>query len=470
MTLPAGRRTGWAMKRLLAIWLLSSPLLAQEVDPLFERVERSSFQYFWEGAEPASGLARERIHCDGHYPDNDQDTVTTGGSGFGLMALLAGLERGYISRQEAVERFERIADFLEKADRFHGAWPHWLHGPSGRVKPFGSKDDGGDLVESSFLAQGMLCVRQYFRAGSSREQALAGRYDALWKGIEFDWYRNGQDVLYWHWSPKHAWQMNFPVHGYNECLIMYVLAASSPTHAVGPEVYHHGWAEDGKIREPRQALGIPLQLHHQGEAPNGGPLFWAHYSWLGLDPRGLSDSYADYQQETHNQAEINYRWCAQNPKGYKGYGADNWGLTASYSVQGYAAHAPTLRDDLGVISPTAALSSLPYLPAEASRAMHHWADWGDRVYGPYGPYDAFSEQANWYPQRYLAIDQGPIVVMMENYRSGLLWRLFMSCPEVQDGLRRLGFKRRLSALKVDTGSPRPSAGPGSESGGEPPSR
>lgn len=440
------------MKKLLALLLLSAPLAAQEVDPLFDQVERSSFQYFWEGAEPHSGLARERIHCDNIYPDNDQDTVTTGGSGFGLMALLAGIERGYITREQAVERFERIAAFLEKADRFHGAWPHWLHGPSGKVKPFGQKDDGGDLVESSFLAEGMLCVRQYFREGSVREQALAARYDALWKGIDFDWFRNGQNVLYWHWSPNYAWQMNFPVHGYNECLIMYVLAASSPTHGVGAEVYHHGWAEDGKIAQPHQALGIGLQLHHQGDAPNGGPLFWAHYSWLGLDPRGLSDKYADYQQENHNQAQINYQWCVTNPKKFKGYGPDNWGLTASYSVKGYAAHAPTLRDDLGVISPTAALSSFPYLPVEASRAMHHW---NDKIYGPYGPYDAFSEQDNWYPQRYLAIDQGPIVVMMENYRSGLLWRLFMSCPEVQDGLRKLGFSRRLSALKDDTATPRP---------------
>ncbi|MBN9418861.1 MAG: beta-glucosidase [Candidatus Eremiobacteraeota bacterium] len=452
MNLPRGREPPALMKRILALLLLAAPLAAQEVDPVFERVQKSTFQYFWEGAEPTSGLARERIHCDNVYPDNDQDTVTTGGSGFGLMALLSGIERGYISREEAVERFERIAGYLEKADRFHGAWPHWIHGPSGKVKPFGKKDDGGDLVETSFLAQGMLCVRQYFRDGSPREKALANRFDALWRDIDFDWFRNGQNVLYWHWSPNYAWQMNFPVHGYNECMIMYVLAASSPTHPVSPEVYHQGWAENGKIRDPHPALGIPLQLHHQGDAVNGGPLFWAHYSWLGLDPRGLSDKYADYQQETHNQAQINYAWCVKNPKKFKGYGPDNWGLTASYSVKGYAAHAPSERDDLGVISPTAALSSFPYLPREASAAMHHW---GEKIYGPYGPYDAFSEQDDWYPQRYLAIDQGPIVVMMENYRSGLLWRLFMSCPEVQDGLRKLGFTRRLSALKDGIQSPQP---------------
>ncbi|MBT9586654.1 beta-glucosidase [bacterium] len=421
--------------------LLSVGAPAQEEDPLFGQVQESTFQYFWDGAEPNSGLARERIHCDNLYPSNDRDVVTTGGSGFGLMAILVGIERGYITRDQALQRYETIATFLETCDRFHGAWPHWLDGPTGKVKPFGTKDDGGDLVESSFLAQGLLCVRQYFKDGSARQRKLAERMDRLWRDIDFDWYRNGKNVLYWHWSPNYAWQMNFPVHGYNECLIMYLLAASSPTHPVGPEVYHQGWAQNGTLRHPHQALGIPLQLYYQGDADNGGPLFWAHYSYLGLDPHGLKDQYADYEQETRNQARVNYQWCLDNPKHYKGYGPGSWGLTSSYSPKGYGGHAPDLKNDVGVISPTAALSSFPYLPREASAAMHHWQErFGSMLYGPYGPYDAFSETDNWMPPHYLAIDQGPIVVMMENHRTGLLWKLFMSCPEVQVGLKKLGFQ------------------------------
>ncbi|HEY0772296.1 MAG TPA: glucoamylase family protein [Sphingobacteriaceae bacterium] len=409
-------------------------------DELLTLVQKNTFQYFWDGAEPNSGLARERFHVDGVYPQNDKHIVTSGGGGFGVMAILVGIERGFITREEGRKRLEKIVRFLETADRFHGVWPHWWDGETGKVKPFSKNDNGGDLVETSFMLQGLLCVRQYFNEGSVEEKQLAARVDKLWKEVDFNWYRNGKNVLYWHWSPDKQWQMNFPVTGYNECLIMYVLAASSPTHGVPAEVYHEGWAENGKIVSPSEKFGYKLQLRHHG-APNGGPLFWAHYSYLGLDPRGLKDRYADYWQENRNQTLINYKWCVENPKGYKGYGPDSWGLTSSYSIKGYSGHAPYDQRDLGVISPTAALSSMPYTPEQSIKAMKHWYnDMNARVWGRYGFYDAFSETANWYPQRYLAIDQGPIVVMMENYRSGLLWKLFMSAPEIKTGLKKLGFE------------------------------
>ncbi|RYY47033.1 MAG: beta-glucosidase [Chitinophagaceae bacterium] len=411
-------------------------------DKMFTEVQRSTFQYFWDGAEPVSGLARERLHINNIYPQNDKNIVTSGGSGFGVMAILVGIERGFITRQKGLERMQTIVGFLENADRFHGAWPHWWNGETGKVKPFSRKDDGGDLVESSFMIQGLLCVRQYFKDGNEDEKALAARIDKLWKEVDYNWYRNGKNVLYWHWSPNYAWDMNFPVRGYNECLIMYVLAASSPTHGVPAEVYHEGWADNGKITNNSPSYeGYQLQLHHQGDAVNGGPLFWAHYSYLGLDPRGLKDKYADYGKENRIQTMINYQWCVDNPKNFKGYGPDNWGLTSSYSIGGYAGHAPSEKRDLGVISPTAALSSMPYTPEESMMALRNWYNnKRDSIYGSYGFYDAFSDQYNWYPKKYLAIDQGPAVVMMENYRSGLLWNLFMSCPEIQQGLKSLGFE------------------------------
>lgn len=423
---------------------------------LFRLVQQQTFNYFWDGAEPTSGMARERFHTDNIYPSNDKNVVTSGGSGFGVMAILVGIERGFITREQGRERLEKIATFLETADRFHGAWPHWWNGETGKVKPFGKNDDGGDLVETSFMAQGLLCVRQFFKDGNEQEKALSARVDKLWKEIEFDWYRNGQNVMYWHWSPNNGWKMNFPVHGYNECLIMYVLAASSPTHSVPPAVYHEGWAMNGKINEnPPTYAGYTLQMNHQGDATNGGPLFWAHYSYLGLDPRGLTDQYADYWKENTTQALINYQWCVDNPNKFEGYGRDSWGLTSSYTMKGYAGHAPTEKRDLGVISPTAALSSFPYTPKESMAAMKHWSAEGrmkDKLWGPYGFYDAFSETANWYTPRYLAIDQGPIVVMMENYRSGLLWKLFMSSPEVKTGLKKLGFKSPWINTKKQTQS------------------
>ncbi|MES2417085.1 MAG: glucoamylase family protein [Bacteroidota bacterium] len=407
-------------------------------DQLLTLVQRQTFNYFWEGAEPVSGLARERFHSDGVYQQNDKDVIATGASGFGVMAILVAIERKFITREQGFKRLQKSVNFLEKADRFHGAWSHWIY-PTGKVKPFSKFDDGGDLVETAFLAQGLLCVRQYFAGGNTKEKALSAQIDKLWKGIDWDWYRKGgENVLYWHWSPNVGWKMNFAVSGYNECLIMYVMAAASPTHGIPAKVYHQGWAKNGAINTAINPYGFPIKLAHNGQKNSVGPLFWSHYSYLGLDPRNLKDRYADYWQENKNHALINYAYAIENPKKYKGYGENSWGLTASYSVKGYSGHSPS--NDLGVISPTAALSSYPYTPKETMKMIRHlYEDMGDKVWGEYGFYDAYSETANWYPKRYLGIDQGPIVVMIENGRTGLLWNLFMSCPEVQQGLDKLGF-------------------------------
>ncbi|MGV3707188.1 MAG: glucoamylase family protein [Arcticibacter sp.] len=408
-------------------------------DSLLTLVQRRTFDYFWEGAEPHSGMARERIHIDGDYPQNDQDVVTVGGGGFGIMAILVGIERKFITRKEGVERLSKIMNFLDQADRFHGAWPHWLYGKTGKVKAFSKKDDGGDLVETAFMAQGLICVSEYFRNGSDDEKKVADQADSLWKAVDWSWYRRGgQNVLYWHWSPQYGWEMNFPVSGYNECLVMYVLAAASPTHGVPAEVYHQGWAKNGAIRSDAEQYGYKVILGHNGSPGSVGPLFWAHYSYLGLDPKGLKDQYADYWLLNQNHTLINRAYAIANPKGYKGYGEKAWGLTASYSVDGYAGHRPG--EDLGVISPTAAISSYPYTPEYSMMVIRHlYDDLGNKLWGKYGFYDAYSETDHWYPQRYLAIDQGPEVVMIENGRSGLLWKLFMKNDDVQRGLKKLGF-------------------------------
>jgi len=410
-------------------------------DSLLTLIQYNTFLYFWDGAEPASGLACERINLDGVYPQNDKSVVTTGGSGFGIMAILTGIERKFITREQGFKRLQHIVNYLAKADRFHGAWPHWLYGETGKVKPFGRKDNGGDIVETAYLMQGLLTARQYFASGTDAEKILSSDIDKLWRGVEWKWFTRGQDVLYWHWSPEYLWEMNFPIRGYNECLIAYILAVSSPTNGADPAIYHKGWARNGGIKGKHEKYGYTLNLNHNGAEKSGGPLFWAHYSFLGLDPHGLKDRYANYWEENKNQTLINREWCVQNPKKFAGYSEKCWGLTASYSVSGYAAHAPDMLSDLGVISPTAALSSLPYTPKYSMDALKYfYSDLGDKIWGKYGFYDAFSLQQNWYPGQYLAIDQGPIVVMIENYRSGLLWKLFMSCPEIQNGLKKLDFQ------------------------------
>ncbi|OPB97117.1 beta-glucosidase [Elizabethkingia meningoseptica] len=412
-------------------------------EQLLDKVQKQTFRYFWDYAEPHSGLARERYHPDGVYPDNDAHIVTTGGSGFGLMAIIAAADRGYIKKNEAVQRLNKIADFLAKADRFHGAWSHWIDGQTGKVKPFGTKDNGGDLVETAFLSQGFIVVREYFKNGSGEEKALAEKFDKLWKGIEWNWYtKNGEDALYWHWSPNYGWEMNFKLEGYNECLLTYVMAASSPTYTISKEAYDKGWARSGNIISGNEAYGFPLVLKHNGAQKYGGPLFWAHYSYLGLDPNGLKDQYADYQKLNYDHSMINYSYAVENPKKYKAYGKDFWGLTASYSRNpdgtiGYNAHMPG--NDVGVVSPTAAISSIVYTPKESMAFMRNLYENYPNAWGVAGFYDALSPQYDWVARQYLAIDQGPEVVMLENYRSGLLWKLFMGAPEVKQGLKKLVF-------------------------------
>ncbi len=397
-------------------------------DALLSLVQRQTYKYFYNYAHPVSGLARERL--------GSGDIVTTGGSGFGLMATLVAIERGFISRGQGFGLLNQIVTFLnEKADKFHGAFPHWLNGTTGKVQPFSTKDNGADLIETSFLMQGLLTVREYFKNGSQTEKNMCDTIQKLWHNVEWTWFQqNGQNRLYWHWSPDYGWAMNMPITGWNEGLIAYVLAASSPTFPIAKAVYDNGWAQNGNIRNGRIFYNTLLPL---GEN-RGGPLFFAHYSFLGLDPRNLSDTYAGYWIQNVAHSRINHFYCVDNPLGYWGYSSGCWGLTASDVPDGYNASSPN--NDVGVIAPTAALSSFPYTPAESMRALHFfYYTLGDRLWGEYGFKDAFCLSQPWFADSYLAIDQGPVVVMIENYRSALLWNLFMQNSDIRTGLTRLGF-------------------------------
>lgn len=409
---------------------------------IIDKVQKDALKYFWDFAEPNSKLARERYHTDN--PAEDAATVTTGGSGFGLMTILVGIKNGSVDRNEAVSRLTTALNFLQNADRFHGAWPHWIDGRTGQAKPFSTYDNGGDLVETAFLAQGLICVREYFKNSSDEaELILAKKADELWKGIEWNWYTQGQNVLYWHWSPNHSWQMNMKISGYNEGLIAYVLAASSPDFSIEKKVYDEGWSRSGSIKSSASAYGLPVVVNHNGTENSVGPMFFSHYSFLGLDPRGLSDQYVNYGDAVQNHAKIMFNYCVSNSKNWLGYNSKNWGLTASYSRNtdgsiGYAAHQPN--NDLGVISPTAAISNMPYTPTESMNYLRFLYNENYSKYiGAAGPYDAYSVHYNWVAPRYLAIDQGTISPMIENYKSQFLWNLFMNAPDVKAGLIKLGF-------------------------------
>ncbi len=402
------------------------PLVSDE--QLMTIVQEQTFKYFWDFAHPVSGLAPER--------ESTPNVVTSGGSGFGVMAIIVGIERGFITRSEGVERWNTIVNFLKNdADRFHGAWPHWLNGTTGQTIPFSPQDNGADLVETSYMIQGLLTVREYLNPSDPLENQIIENINTLWEEVEWDWFtRNDEDVLYWHWSPNFGWAMNHQIKGYNECLITYFLAACSPTHPIDAAVYHNGWANSSYFQNGNTYYGVQLPLGY----PAGGPLFFAHYSYLGLNPNGLSDTYANYWTQNVNHSLINYNYCVLNPGNYVGYSERCWGLTASDNFEGYNAHSPT--NDLGVITPTAALSSLPYTPEQSMEAMRFfYYTIGDKIWGEYGFTDAFSVSNGYYGTSYLAIDQGPIVIMIENYRTQLCWNLFMSAPEVSVGMNLLGF-------------------------------
>ncbi|HET9824612.1 MAG TPA: glucoamylase family protein [Chitinophagaceae bacterium] len=402
------------------------PLISD--DSLLTFIQQQTFRYFWDFGHPVSGMARER--------NTSGETVTTGGTGFGIMAIPVAISRNFITRADGVARVQKIVNFLKStAPNFHGAFSHWMNGTTGAVVPFASNDDGADLVETSYMMMGLLTARQYFDGAGAAETNLRNDINALWMAVEWDWFRqNGKNVLYWNWSPNFGWAVNVPIQGWNETLITYVLAASSPSHAIPKAVYDSGFARNGAERNGNNYYGYTLPL---GEA-YGGPLFFEHYSFLGINPNGLIDAYANYQSQTVNHTKINYEYCKANPKQYFGYSDSCWGLTASDIENGYTASSPT--NDVSVIAPTAAISSIPYTPNESLKALKFfYYVLGDKLWGDYGFKDAFSLHNVWFASSYLAIDEGPIIGMIENHRTGLLWDLFTSCPEVKTGLLSLGF-------------------------------
>ena len=404
-------------------------------DDLLELVQETTFKYFWDFAEPNSGLARERSQENAIGPET-RNIVTTGGSGFGIACFPIAVERGWIRRAEAIERMNKILSFLEKINTYHGAFAHWYNGSSEMTVPFSALDDGGDIVETSLLLQGLLIAKQYFDLPNTEEESIRDRITQIYANVEWTWYtQGGEKVLTWHWSPNNGFAINLKINGWNEALIVYVLAAGSSTFPIDKETYDNGWAENGGMRNGNNYLGYQLPL---GE-PFGGPLFLSQYSFIGINPTNLSDNYtSSYFQQNRIHTLINYEYCKNNPNDYIGYSENNWGLTASDNYNGYSAHSPT--NDLGVITPTAALSAFPYTPEESRKALEYfYYQKNDLLWGEYGFFDAFSEEFNWYADGYLAIDQGPIIAMIENSRTQQLWNLFMKDPNVIDGLTKLGF-------------------------------
>lgn len=404
---------------------------------LLDMVQEYTLKYFTDFAHPHTGLARERSN------DLNGDIVTTGGTGFGLMSLIVGAERGFIPRERAVEIITRTVTFLEKCEKFHGAWAHWYDGDTGEPFSFSQYDNGGDIVETAFLVEGLLAVRQWLTDSPDRaERMLAMRCDKLWRGVEWDWYTRGEDALYWHWSKQYEWKMNHKIRGFDETFIVYVLAVSSPTHPIDPSVYEKCYKDSPVYFNGKEYCGITLDLGMD----YGGPLFFTHYSFLGLDPKEVEVDGFNLYDRNKAHSLIHYRYAIENPKGHKDYGADLWGFTSSDDpLVGYTSHHPMTDAENGTVSPTAAVSSIVYTPEESLNVIRHlYYDLGEKVFGKYGFYDAYNPsmaEGQQVVKSHLAIDQGPQIVMIENYRSGMIWDMFMTCPEIKEGLKKLGFTK-----------------------------
>ena len=416
-------------------------------DELLDMVQEGCFRFYWEAANHNSGMAVEIL-------PGDENLVAVGASGFGIMALLAGTERHFITREQCAERLLKITRFLRRADRFHGVWPHFLNGATGKVIPyFGKYDDGGDLVETAFLCQGLLAARQFFDRDNAAEREIRQTITGLWRGVEWDWYRKTptSDFLYWHWSPDHGWHISHPLVGWNETLIVYLLAIASPTHPVPASLFSTGWAGQSDLATRyRQNWSRTTQGDHYtnggsyygikldvGEG-TGGALFFTQFSFMGFDPRGKADQFTDYFRNNRNIALINHAYCAENPCKFVGYGADCWGLSAGVNSGG---GRPLPSDDNGTLCCSAALGAFPYTPQESMAALKHfYRTLGDKTWGIYGFHDGFNQTQHWFEPVWMGLNQAVITVMIENYRSGTIWKHFMANPEIQPALKAIGFK------------------------------
>jgi hypothetical protein len=424
-------------------------------DELLTMLQEETFRYYCDGAHPDSGTALENI------PGDDR-IVATGASGFGIMALIVGVDRGFIPPEQGLERMEKIVTFLERAPRYHGVWSHFMDGHTGQSLPvFDMVDDAGDLVETAFLMEGLLAARQYFHNDGAGGADIYARITKLWEGVEWDWYKKTRqgEALYWHWSPDFSWHISNRLTGFNEAMIVYLLAIASPTHPVSPDLYYTGWANQvhanigSMTDDPRPGeryasgksfYGIKLDVGWT----NLQPLFFQHYSFMGFDPHAATDRFTNYFQNNRNAARINLAYCIANPKHFTGYSAESWGLTAADGPEGYNPSAPNAEDDRGIMAPAGALASFPYTPEASMAALKHfYRDDGSWLWGIYGPRDAFIEGQHWVSPIYMGLNQAPITVMIENYRTGLVWKMFMSNPEIAPMLDKTGLR-----MSSDSGS------------------
>ncbi|HEX7117569.1 MAG TPA: glucoamylase family protein [Longimicrobiales bacterium] len=426
-----------------------------------DTLQHRTFRFFWERANPENGLVPDR------WPTPSFSSIAA--VGFGLPAYAVGIERGWITRAEGADRVRTTLRFLWNAPQ--GDAPAGVSGYQGFFYHFldmrtGHRFEQVELstIDTALLMAGVLFCMEYFDGPDPVEAEIRALADSLYRRVDWAWMLNENGRISMGWRPDRGF-ITYDWRGYNEAMVLLILALGSPTHPVPEDVW--------TTYTSTNAWGDYYGQEHVGFAP----LFGHQYSHIFIDFRGIQDAYMrarglDYFENSRRATLAQRQYAIDNPMGWRGYGADVWGLTASdgpadatlpvdgtprrfYSYTARGASHTDVRDD-GTLAPTALGGSIPFAPPQTIRALRAIRDrYGAAIWGEYGFLDAFNPTfqwtdvplkhgrvipgLGWFDTDYLGIDQGPIVLMAENYRSGLIWERLRQNPYIVRGLRRAGF-------------------------------
>jgi hypothetical protein len=409
--------------------VVSAVSLPFERNGFVSEVQEAAVRFYFEEAHPVSGLSQEGAPGWG-------DTSAVGSTGMGMANIIVGVHRGFVTREQGVALALKMLRFLDqKTETQAGAFAHWMDGTTGAARKFGSNGTAADLVETSFLIQGAILLREYFNGSSAEEREIGAIATRLAAEVQWPQFMVDQPtgpVMMWHWDSV-VGPGELPIRGFHEGMMPYILGIGSQTYPIPAKSFYTGWYH------PQHQLGTTrtdFGIEHGLGRGIGWPLFFAHYSHIGFDPRVIRYKGKTYFEHFVDATKVHEAYARSRASEFKGYDTV-WGLAASTSPDGYKAHRPG-KDDSGTIATTAALSSMPYLPDAVLNCMESmYLDYGSRIWGCYGFYNAFNPTRDWVGEKYIGIELGPIAPMIENHRSGLLWRLFMQAPEVQRALERL---------------------------------
>ena len=409
----------------------SAPALTTEA--LLDTLQHTAFDYFWNEANPTNGLIKDRSTLS--------SPCSIASLGFGLSAICIGIDHGWVSRDDGRARIRTALQTLWTKPQgnalsgtigYKGLYYHFLDMP-GALRTW---DCELSTIDTALLFAGIIDAKQYFDTADPVDVEVRALADSIYYRADWEFMRNFAPSIYMGWKPGTGFSTFGQWIGYNEAMILFILALGSPTHPV-PATTWTAWTS-----------GYNWSTQYGQTYVIFPPLFGHQYSHCWIDFRSIYDTYManrgiTYFENSRRATLAQRAYCIANPSGRVGYGANQWGLTASDGPTGYNARgAPPSQNDDGTISPTAVGGAVPFAPEVAIPALHHLYDtYGPQLFSTYGFRDAFNLTVNpdWYDTDYIGIDQGPIIVMIENYRTGKVWQRFMANPDIQRGLQRAGF-------------------------------